>query len=221
MKLIYKTQANNGGVYRILNLQNGRFYYGSTYKFKIRFRSHINDLLNGNHVNAFLQNDFNKCGASNFIIEVINVIKGDKEERLNKEQYYLDLYYDNQKQCYNIAKEARDNRSGTRNKESTNTLIDKRCQTPSQELLKKRGDAIRQVFIDNPEMRLEAAERARKGKWKNHSANITLIHSKTNEEVVIMTSLRQFAIDNNLSYKSLHLLTKKKTKSCGGWKLKE
>lgn len=221
MNIIYKNKSKNAGIYRILNLQNGRMYYGSTYEFRKRFKTHINSLLASRHENTFLQNDFHKCGKQNFIIEVIEVVEGTKEERLLIEQKYLDQYYDYQKQCYNLRRYASDSREGRKNIKTADPLTDKRLQIPSQDLLKKRGDAIRQAFIDNPQMRLEAAERARKGKWKDYSANITLINPKTNEEVFITTSLRQFAIDNNLSYKSLHLLTRKKTKSCGGWKLKE
>lgn len=50
--------------------------------------------------------DFNKCGSEMFVFEILEVTLGTKEERLAREQFYLDQFYDKQNQCYNLRKEA-------------------------------------------------------------------------------------------------------------------
>lgn len=216
MKKIFHNASTSGGVYKILNIVNGRQYFGSTNLFYKRAQAHINDLETNRHSNLFLQNDFNKCGKDSFLFEVIEIVQGTKLERLVREQFFLDKFYDNQKNCYNIVKEAQDNRGGTRSKKTPDPLTDKRFKTPSKETLEKRGKAIKEAK-DNPESKERARENCKNGLWKDHSANITLFNKTTGEKFLIETSLRQFALDRGLSYKSLHLMVRGKTKSSGGW----
>lgn len=219
MKIFLNENGNYGGIYRIVNLENGRIYIGSTYRFKHRAKDHLNDLVANRHSNKFLQNDFNKCGTDNFLFEVLEVVDGDKKERSKIEQIHIDKHFDNQKNCYNFRKDASDSRQGNKAIQEINRDTDRRCKTPAQETLIKRGDAIRKAK-STPEQKEKAAANARNGLWKEHSANVTLIHKETKEEVLITTSLRQFAIDKGLSYKSLHQVIRGKIKSSGGWHLK-
>ena len=92
------------GVYRFTNILNGRTYYGSAKEFKVRWKGHEKSLLAKKHSNKFLQSDFNKCGSEAFVFEVLEVVDGTKEDRLAREQIYLDMYHDNTRQCYNIRK---------------------------------------------------------------------------------------------------------------------
>lgn len=216
MKKIFHDASNLGGVYKILNLENGRQYFGSTSCFYKRANSHFNDLEMNRHTNTFLQNDFNKCGSDVFLFEVVEVVPGTKVDWLTKEQVFLDQFYDGQKNCYNLVKDAFDNRSGTRNKEAPDPLTDKRFKTPTEEILAKRGLAIRKAK-DNPESRARARENCKNGLWKNHSANVTLVNTTTQETIQVSVSLREFALSRGLSYKALHLMTKGKTKSSQGW----
>jgi group I intron endonuclease len=104
MKTEYKGYANKSGVYQIKNILNERIYIGSAKQFKDRFRDHISSLRKNKHQNKFLQADFNKCGEDNFLFEVMEIVEGEQKERLLKEQSYLDVYHDNQEQCYNFDK---------------------------------------------------------------------------------------------------------------------
>lgn len=218
MKIDYKNSANKNGIYKITNIINERVYYGSTIRFKKRFASHLQALEGNRHSNTFLQNDFNKCGREAFLLEVIETVD-DPSSLLVREQYYLDQYYDNQKQCYNIRKYACDSRAGKKQKNVSDNLNDKRCKSPTEEILKKRAERIRETksSVEQKEKAREHANRL----WKEHKADITLVNMETGEEVYVDTSLKRFAEIRGLSYKSLHLLTKGKTKSCGGWFVKE
>lgn len=218
MKAIFQNMGNEGGIYKIINLQNGRIYIGSTYRFKERFRGHNNDLVMGRHLNKFLQNDWNKCGSDVFVFEAIKSIEN-KAERLAEEQVFIDQHYDGQKQCYNLRDLACDSRAGKKQRLPSDPFTDKRCQTSAQEILGKRVIGLKKVYEDNPELREVSRKNALK-RWEGHSSGIVIVNQKTGEEVKITGSVREFCTSRNLNYKAFHLLTKGKTKSSGGWYLK-
>jgi hypothetical protein len=63
------------------------------------------------HGNRFLQANFNKClaeqGNDDFLVfEITEVVVGEKQDRLDKEQIYLNKFFDQGIQCYNLTKEA-------------------------------------------------------------------------------------------------------------------
>jgi group I intron endonuclease len=215
MKLIFHEHGNQGGIYKILNLQNGRIYIGSTYRFKNRAKSHTSELKTNRHLNKFLQNDFNKCGEAAFVFEVLEVVDGDRSVRVEREQFHIDQWYDNQKNCYNLVKEARDNRGGTRNKKPDDPTTSGRCKPFSEERLAKHRETLKQAWQD-PELRQARKEKSTE-RWSKFSANITVTHEETGEQVVITSSVKQFCKHKGLSYKAFNQLINGKIKSSGGW----
>jgi group I intron endonuclease len=110
MKFIYDGHSLKSGIYKITNVLNNRVYIGSAREFKERWKNHQRSLINNKHQNKYLQNDFNKYyllnGNHDFLVfEILELLEGDKRQRTLKEQYYVDKYYDQQKECYNIKKE--------------------------------------------------------------------------------------------------------------------
>lgn len=99
METIYNGHSKKSGIYRIRNKVNGRIYIGSAKEFKRRFRGHHNSLLKLKHKNKHLQEDFVLFGTDSFVFEVLELVE---ENRLVVEQQYLNLFFDNQKNCYNI-----------------------------------------------------------------------------------------------------------------------
>jgi len=217
MKLVFGKHENSGGVYQILNTTNGRLYIGSAVKFKKRWNAHVARLLANRHLNSFLQNDYNKCGTDAFIISVLEAVDGGKDERLLHEQIYIDKHYDDQKYCYNLVKQARDTRTGTRNKKVYDPTTDGRSK-PKTAAWRKTTSQKNKEFWNKPEQKKFASERAKK-KWANHSANIRVFHTETGESVLIEGSIRQFCLDRDISYKAFHLMVKGNTKSSAGWRL--
>src|SRR3970040_1255088 len=63
-KLIWPTY---GGVYKILNVMNGKVYVGSAANFKSRWKFHLGQLRYGNHHSITLQRAYNKYGERNFM----------------------------------------------------------------------------------------------------------------------------------------------------------
>jgi group I intron endonuclease len=104
MKFIYNGNSRKSGIYKIINIQNGRMYIGSAKEFKERAKEHFRSLKNNKHHNKFLQNDFNKCGKDAFEFHILEVVNGDKQVRNLKEEYWIYQYHDNQNKCYNIRK---------------------------------------------------------------------------------------------------------------------
>lgn len=81
----------NMGIYKVQNLQNGKFYLGSSNNLAKRRREHFWALMHNKHTNPYLQNAFNKHGKGNFRFIVLEHVRD--EDRLREiEQRYLDRY---------------------------------------------------------------------------------------------------------------------------------
>ncbi len=94
---------SNKGIYKIINLINGKIYIGKTFdSFSNRFCAHRHKLKYNKHENRYLQNSFNKYGKDNFSFEVIEVI--DNLDFLAKREKYWIEYYNtyNRQYGYNI-----------------------------------------------------------------------------------------------------------------------
>lgn len=104
------------GIYKILSKVNNRFYIGSSKNIEKRWKRHLSNLRNNNHVNQHLQRCYNKYGKDNFIFEIIELC--DEEELLIREQYYLD-YLKPYEKGFNIGKSSSggDNLSNNPNRE--------------------------------------------------------------------------------------------------------
>jgi len=212
--------GNCGGVYRILNKLNGRIYIGSTSRFKERVRQHTNDLKANRHQNAFMQNDFNKCGEDSFVFEVVEVVaSGIKEDRLLCEQQLIDQFYDGQKNCYNIAPCANDTR-GPRNHKLINPETDRRCRPKSEAHKQAIGEGSKAAWED-PTYRATVVEKIKRS-WSERlevveRGPVTVTNIKTGESVTIEGSFRGFCTERNLSYKAFHQMIGGKIKTSGGW----
>jgi group I intron endonuclease len=221
MKFIFSDKANKSGIYKIINIQNGRIYIGSTSRFKDRARSHKNDLEMNRHSNDFLQNDFNKCGTNSFIFEILEICSDNKDERLKREQFFIDQFYENQKNCYNLTKNAKDNRSGRKNRDPTNPITDLRCRPLSDEHKNRISESNKEVWQEDADLRRQALADANK-RWDNvEFPEYKLTNIDTNESVIIKSSLREWCLEKNLSYKSMNLLVNGKIKISQGWFLGE
>jgi len=76
------------GIYRIVCIENGRYYYGSAKNISSRWGGHKSALRGGYHKNPIVQHVWNKHGESSFRIELIEEIVEDK--LFEVEQIYLD-----------------------------------------------------------------------------------------------------------------------------------
>jgi group I intron endonuclease len=82
--------ADKHGVYRVLNVKNGKSYVGSAARASIRRRCYLHrwDLERGKHPNRHLQRAFGKHGPSVFRFEVLELCE--PAQCLVREQWHLD-----------------------------------------------------------------------------------------------------------------------------------
>ena len=76
----FKSIPNRGGVYIIWNSINKRFYIGSSWNMRSRFKSHLSCLIRNKHTNRDFQECFNKHGIKAFEFAVL--IQNDGKETL-------------------------------------------------------------------------------------------------------------------------------------------
>lgn len=79
---------NNGGVYEIKNITNGKQYIGSAINFKCRWKRHRSDLNKNIHGNIHLQRAWNKYSYDMFEFKILIVC--DKQNNVLYEQTCMD-----------------------------------------------------------------------------------------------------------------------------------
>lgn len=99
-KETFKLIPNNvGGIYKILNLDGGKYYIGRSKRIRHRWYVHVRQLSMNTHTNPYLQKAWNK--SSNFVFEILEECSS---EHLKEREYYwidkLDAY--NPEKAYNL-----------------------------------------------------------------------------------------------------------------------
>lgn len=122
------------GIYKITNIENGKFYIGQSEDIRNRRNTHYAKLRANSHPNQHLQNAFNKYGEGVFYFEVLELCS--IEELHNKEQLYLNKFVGSS-QCYNVAT---DSSATFRGRLHTQESIDKMKRPKSEETKKKMSD---------------------------------------------------------------------------------
>ena len=88
------------GIYKIVNQIDGKIYVGSAKDFTNRWYRHRRHLSKNSHPNRHLQNAWNCYGEEQFKFEII--CRCPPSCLLGMEQFYLNKYFDNCVNCYNI-----------------------------------------------------------------------------------------------------------------------
>ena len=75
------------GIYRIVNIKNGKSYIGSSIWIERRWTQHRHILRNNKHRNDYFQRSWNKYGEDSFCFEVLE--KVDPVDLIDKENFYI------------------------------------------------------------------------------------------------------------------------------------
>ena len=94
--------AGKAVIYKIINIQNAKFYIGSSIVLGARWRKHTRDLRAGKHHCPHLQAAWNKYGEDSFVFRVVEVVPEPKHLQA-AEQRWLNEHH-GQQHCYNFAK---------------------------------------------------------------------------------------------------------------------
>lgn len=90
------------GIYKITNRLNNKCYIGSAKNINIRIQQHKTMLLNNKHHCKHLQKAYNLDGQE--VFEFITLLYCSIKDLLFYEQRFLNVYWDNSKNCYNMCK---------------------------------------------------------------------------------------------------------------------
>lgn len=89
------------GIYSIQNKLNYKQYIGHSKNVTFRWYYHLNNLVNGNHQNSKLQEDFNAYGLMAFNFSILELVEG-KDNLIVREQAYLnELDFNSNYNIYN------------------------------------------------------------------------------------------------------------------------
>ena len=157
------------GVYLISNNVNGKCYVGSTVHLDQRRREHFSRLANNKHINAHLQNAYNKYGREAFDFEILETIDIDdniKDKLLKREQFWID----NLKPEYNVLLVAGSNlgyhhTEETKKKISESTTGVKKSEEHAKHI---RGGQSGRVLTEEHKAKLSEAAKHRKSP-SNHA----------------------------------------------------
>lgn len=171
-------QYNTCGLYRIINIQNGKFYIGSSKCMRSRFKEHIGNLNKNEHENNRLQNAWNKYGEKNFEFEIIELCS--EEDLLTKEQGLLDRTNCCDRSIgYDIAKFATSPMRGRKHtKESIEKMSEcKKGKKHSEEFKKELSKRMKgRVFSKESIAKMRAAQAGRNPNTEEHKKKVRAAH---------------------------------------------
>lgn len=82
--------TSESGIYSIYCITSDTYYIGSSVKIKNRLHRHNRDLIANRHANPHLQNSWNKYGANDFKIIILEVLEFTDTKSLNiREAYWI------------------------------------------------------------------------------------------------------------------------------------
>lgn len=93
------------GIYKIVNLKNGRCYVGQSIDIHKRWSSHIYHLNSGTHHCSPLQKSWNRQNEHDFEFSILEVTTDSKKIMTEREQYWIDALHANiEDGGFNLAK---------------------------------------------------------------------------------------------------------------------
>ena len=166
---------DKSGIYKITNIINGKFYIGSSIDISRRLNAHKSMLINNTHRNPILQRAWNKYGSDKFTFEIVE--ECEIENLLNREQFYLDLYFDN-KHNLNINKKA-DSILGLNLSEETKTKISKALT--GRTLSEEHKERLRKPKSEQAKSNMKLAQQDRSIEIRNKISKTLTGHSLSQE----------------------------------------
>jgi group I intron endonuclease len=225
-----------GYIYRIDNLENGKFYIGQTIQgISKRWNEHVSDTRSG--CTYVIHAAMRKYGIEMFTIETIHTIEGETKDVVKKQLDQLEIdFIDNMKPEYNVTKGGSGSRgtTGIRRFGEDNPFFGKKHSEETRRKLRDYHLGIPGI-IPTEETRRKISESKKgekhpnygKGLSKDALENAAKINSKkidqyTKDGIYItrFDSLKDAAASINVTTSSISICLKGRTKTSGGfvWK---
>lgn len=186
------------GIYRIVCVKNGRYYYGSSVDVWARWSQHKSALRKGTHHNPHMQKAWNKHGDTMFRIELIEIVsKFNLEEVENR---YL-VEHVGSRNCFNSGVDA------------TRPLLNRCPWNKNRPWTKEERKKISQSLIGRKFSREEQDKRSKRD-------YPVVLDPQGNEYRV--SNLARFCRDNRLKrYGMWAMINNRQKSSNNGWVVKK
>ena len=204
------------GVYKILNVANGKIYIGSAYDFISRKSHHFCDLRKNKHRNKHLQNAYNKYGESSLLF--IPMIICDRNNTLMYEQRALDIMKPEYNNCPTAG-----NCAGTVRTEEQKLHLSRMNSGRKLPKNKKWQDNLNKSLKGRSMPKLSEAHKAKIGSFakKNNSKTYGGLVSPDGIVYKFVHNLNDFCRKHSLNQAAMWRLYNNRAKSHKGWKLYE
>lgn len=203
------------GIYRIVCVKNGRYYYGSSKNIHLRWLRHKRALRKNVHDNPIVQRVWNKHGEDTFRVELIKKVP--KDRLLEVENVYLKEHV-GKSNCMNIAKDAFAPMLGRKLDPKRRGWIANWWK--SNKVARQQQSSLMKLRAKDPEYKKELLRRSKIGvqraalaRQKTYSGFISP-NGKVYEDVV---NLNEFCRTHGLDNRLLHMVDKEKRKRHRGW----
>jgi len=205
----------SSGIYRIVNLINGKCYVGQTADLKNRERQHFNDLKSKCHKNRHLQSAYNLYGLDNFkfeileLVEIPNSIVARSQRRdylIQYEQKWID-HFNSFEGGYNLVPSAGSNlgmvvseetRSKLRKARSSYKPTDETCERISKSLKGRRFTDEHRAKLSQTRKGMKFTDETKERLAQSHAKQRYLVTFPDGETVEI-TNLNGFCKKYNLN----------------------
>ena len=196
------------GIYKIVNISNGKYYVGSSNDIEWRTYNHFRKLKLRKHENPHLQSAWNLYGESMF--EVVVVEKIARGSLLLTEQKYLDVAKTDRMKCYNQTFVAGCGPGHTKGVPFSDAHIKSLSQSHKGQKAWNEGKNKE----TNPSVKRMSDTKQGKVCF---ARSYTFVSPTT--EIVHIHNLKQHCRDNNLTYTTMVQLARgNRYKSHKGWK---
>lgn len=207
------------GIYVIKNILNGKYYVGSAFNIKARWRVHLCQLLKNKHHSIHLQRAWNKYGADSFIFEAIQYCS--KEDLTLNEQFWIDHFISFNK-GYNCKYKAENGSSNINKKRGPMSESHKQAIRDSKKNISPETRLKLSIantgYKHSIERRKKQSER-QKGNIPTNCIPI-LQFDLNNNFIKEWTSAHKAAQELNLSQSNIWSVLNNKRKSTGNFKFK-
>lgn len=143
-----RSQSKFSFIYGIKRRDTGRTYIGSTdRKLRVRWLEHQKRLRNNQHLNPFLQADYNQLGLSAFRFFLVEKVSRDQVEE--REQYWADHYRQLPPGVYNTGTDTATPFAGRSHDLETRAKIRETLRKTRQEARKARISKAKTQTVDD------------------------------------------------------------------------